>query len=729
MAVPRPLEAQLLQDVHGLVDRIVAGTATTAAHAARLDVLEAVAAELSGVPLDELRDALGGPVRTLPVAPLRAACAEVTARLCGLPMPPALALAALGREPLGPLERRRSGQYYTDFRLAAHLAAGVASDAGDAPVLDPAAGSGILLAALATAVPADRRERLIAERLCAADLSATALRACGIALASLARDPATTAALRTRLRAQDSLLVGPDGWRDVAPDGFGVVIGNPPWEKLKLTRHEHLRAAGVERRYGDDLRGGSARALRADRRRLADYAAQVGASYEHGGGEVDLYKVFVALAFDLAADGGRIAYLVPAGLLRSESTGALREALLARASALRIAVSDNRPRYFGIDMRFKFLAVTATLGPGARPPLRLDHLRGTDVAVRRTSSVAVDRGRLRRVRPDLTVPEVRTAAEWRLFGRLAERGVRADDPRSPWFVPIVREIDMSRDRSRLRRAAAARPGDLPVLEGRMVHQFRHDAKRYASGAGRAAAWEVAEPGGPLGPQFVVAREDLSAVAAARVGIERLGFCDVSAQTNERSMLAARIPAGVVCGNKVPTLTFSSDPGDVGDRGRLWLALVDSLAFDWLLRRVMTTSVNYFLLRSVPLPRVDPATGIGAELAARAGALDALLSAPGADGRTVADLRAGLDARAFSAYGCTDADVEVVLGDFPQLDAAQPPLPGEPASTVTADLVRAARGDATAAERVVAARAAGAEGYVRNEAARAGRRAARQRPAA
>lgn len=65
------------------------------------------------------------------------------------------------------------------------------------------------------------------------------------------------------------------------------------------------------------------------------------------------------------------------------------------------------------------------------------------------------------------------------------------------------------------------------------------------------------------------------------------------------MLAALIPAGVVCGNKVPTVCFPDDPTE--DRLFLWLAIVNSIPFDWLLRRVLTTTINDFVLLSIALP--------------------------------------------------------------------------------------------------------------------------------
>ena len=83
---------------------------------------------------------------------------------------------------------------------------------------------------------------------------------------------------------------------------------------------------------------------------------------------------------------------------------------------------------------------------------------------------------------------------------------------------------------------------------------------------------------------------------------KMVYCDIAGQTNERAMMGAIIPGGVVCGNKVPTVIFPNDTP--GDRIYLWVGIVNSVAFDWLIRRIISTTVNYFLLLSVPIPQIE-----------------------------------------------------------------------------------------------------------------------------
>jgi hypothetical protein len=147
---------------------------------------------------------------------------------------------------------------------------------------------------------------------------------------------------------------------------------------------------------------------------------------------------------------------------------------------------------------------------------------------------------------------------------------------------------------------------------------------------------------------------------------------------------------VVCGNKVPTVLFEGARGrEVAD---CWLAIANSFCFDWLLRRGVTTTVNYFVLLDVPFPRLDPLGPAGVTLAMRAGGLGRcrheaeVASREPQDVWTQAEARAEIDWRVLALYGHGVASLQVMLADFPLLDRSQPPLPGEERSTITRDLL-------------------------------------------
>lgn len=706
----KSLEQRLLAPADQLLDQaanevLPEGSRT----AARLTVLEAAAAATGGWSLSDFWSSAGRDTSNLRGDPV-AWADKVLATIAETPIPTALALSALSREVLTAAQQRKTGAYYTDWRLAEMLAAAsVPKVVTDGPWIDTACGSGVLLAAAAMQMPAGpQRDAIIRDRLSGADLSANALRGALLSVASLTSDLTAVRGFAGRLLHRDSLRSA-DSWSEIAPKGVALVIGNPPWEKLKVSRHELAKRAGVTRAYGTSF--DEEVDVAHDRSLLLSYIEEVASGTRlQGRGEHDLYKLFLELGMGIAAENGVLALLLPAGLIRAQGTENLRRELTTLASDLSISVIENRANHFAIDTRFKFLSVVARIGKGRRQPIALK------VADRRgnlpTSAVRLGRPELSRVRPDLTIPEVRTPEEWDLYTRLAANATAIGDPDGPWRPSYRREVDMTLDRGSFRRTQNGMT--LPLIEGRHVAQFRWRAKTYQSGEGRSAIWRPEPlPRTRLRAQWHVPVTAMNPGTVERTRRSRIGFCDITGQTNERSLLAARIPDGVVCGNKVPTLAFADESLERED---LFLSLANSLAVDWMLRRIVTTTVNFFLLDTLALPNIDEDSEVGRELISLSRLLTASEGDGRADPRKIGQVRTRADALVAAAWGMNVDDLEVVLRDFPLLDRGQPVLHGEARSTVTADCVLAELAgilsvDHPSIERSAAALAAGAVPFI------------------
>ena len=125
--------------------------------------------------------------------------------------------------------------------------------------------------------------------------------------------------------------------------------------------------------------------------------------------------------------------------------------------------------------------------------------------------------------------------------------------------------------------------------------------------------------------------------------------------------------------------------------RVWTAIANSFAFDWMLRRVLTTTINYFVLYGVPMPRINPG---GLPWRRLAGAVDELarldLGGRSRDtDRLAADLRIQIEVAVSQVYDLTAQELALMLDDFPLLDRGQPALEGEVSSSITRDTVLSA----------------------------------------
>ena len=708
----KSFEQRLLSPTDSLLNQAARDVNSPTEADSRLLVLESTAAIFGGWDLQDYLDIYKhGPVSRLSL--LTDWGERVSESILETKIPPSLALSALSRE-LVPLEKqRRNGAYYTDWRLAELLATdSVGAVSHQGPWIDPACGTGILLAAAAKRVPRGReRDSLIANQLVGADLSHRALRGARLSVASLTSNIDAIASFSSHLLEQDSLK-SKERWKSIAPNGAALVIANPPWEKLKASRYEHAKRSGIGAAYGSGLP--EEIDTTEDKLAILEYIRQVAeGSHFQGPGEYDLYKLFTELSFGLVSEDGVLALLLPAGLIRSQGTEQLRREICIRSSEISLAVMENRQAYFSIDSRFKFMALTATVSTGPKQPIQLKV--GDKNGSLPIQGVAIDRAKLTSIRPDLTIPEVRSTEEWNLYSRLSLSAEKVGDPKGPWHPAYKREIDMTRDAPLFQRECDAT--SIPLLEGRSIGQFRYRAKTYQSGRGRSAVWKP-QPlqQAELRTQWHISIDDIRPAISERVQASRIGFCDIAGQTNERSLVAARIPANFACGNKVPTLSFQNGDRDLAD---LFLALANSVVVDWMLRRTLTTTINFFIMDNLPLPKISTASPVGAELIELSRRLTAAEGDPEITPLEVAKWRGRIDALVAAEWGLSLSDMRLVLSDFPLLDRGQPPLAGEPRSTITHDCIlselsRLLEIDDKSHNRFVAALQIGAIPYIPEE---------------
>ncbi len=522
--------------------------------------------------------------------------------------------------------------------------------------------------------------------------------------------------------------------------GFTVVLSNPPWGKIKsdfkefyshIDERVSLYQGRALRRYVQNSGHAVKRAVLKEAwnlyaTQMKSYASllqdinvykaqKIEVNGRSTGGDADLYKYFMERAFQLLSPSGRVGLIVPAAFHRSEGATGIRHLYWGNGTFEQFLEFENKKRLFPIHPMFKFLLMAYQRG--SRNGIRkaafgLSTVReAVDTCSRRSSKgVSLTREFSRQVSGHLlTIPEVRSKTERNLFLKLhSSHPVLGDSSGGGWNVSFVRELDMTndseafRDKTQLQRLRCKEVGDgswsapegeiyLPLLEGRMVHQYDYAAKAYRGGQGRTSQWvplPFAEKA--IAPHYFVAASYFKSNSSKDL-LPRAGFCDITGHANERTVLAALIPDAFPCGNKVPTCVFdSSDP-----RVHLiWLAIANSFVIDWIVRRRISITLNFFHWYQVPFPRVEPNSDVGCELAAAAARLSYLQMRQTrttewlrqAGGKNASDLgalaslteraqlRANIDAVVAELFSLTYEEFAIILSDFPLLDRYQPQLP-------------------------------------------------------
>jgi hypothetical protein len=206
---------------------------------------------------------------------------------------------------------------------------------------------------------------------------------------------------------------------------------------------------------------------------------------------------------------------------------------------------------------------------------------------------------------------------------------------------------------------------LPVYEGRMIDQYDFSNKGWVSGKGRKAVWrELRWEKKRLEPQFLMARSNAGSLAGIK-----LGFMDVAASINERTLYAAPIPRRMPAGNKVPVLSLRAPtPSRVAGLA----CTLNSVAYDFVLRsKFGGNSLNYFIIAETPILR-DVPSGI-AELAFRLSCSDVVFADAWVPIKVHSwrrlwaitqheriRIRAILDAAVAELYGLDEEDVRWIL---------------------------------------------------------------------
>lgn len=429
--------------------------------------------------------------------------------------------------------------------------------------------------------------------------------------------------------------------------GFDVVLGNPPWERIKIQEKEWFAArapeiaaapnAAARRKMIEKLREDDPalhEAFREDSRVAEGESHLVRASGAFplcGRGDVNTYTIFAERMRSILSPAGRVGCIVPSGIATDDTTKFFFQDLMESRSLASLYDFENREKLFPeVDSRVKFCLLT--LSGVARPVQEgaefvFFALRTTDLrdAERRFTLSAEDVALLN---PNTrTCPVFRSRRDAEITKAIYHRVpvlVREGPPEeNPWGVRFARLFDMSND-SGLFRTREQLEGDgwrldgnvfrkdgaayLPLYEAKMVHHFDHRFGDYADqppGAQSTALPEVPverlqDPDYVVQPRYWVPEREVEERLADKWPHGwLLGWRDICRNTDLRTVIAGVIPR-VGCGDKF-LLMFPA----LGSAAAL-LACLDSIAFDYIARqKVGGTSLKYFTMKQLVVP--PPAT--------------------------------------------------------------------------------------------------------------------------
>jgi len=468
--------------------------------------------------------------------------------------------------------------------------------------------------------------------------------------------------------------------------GFDVILGNPPWEKIKVETDQWwgLRLPGL-RSMAQKEKNAALKTFRESRPDLeAEFERECETvlalnevikrgPFDLGSGDTDLYQAFAWRNWQLLRVGGRFAVVLPRGALSGAALAEWRRKILQSGSFADVCFLENTGRWV-FDMEPRYTVALTVIEKGGEQVVRwtgpfssrADFLAGAELLAECPGGefVSWSNSAAFPLIPDPTSAEI---------FRAMKKSPCFDTVRDDWEFRPLAELHGTGDKAVLEFDVDEPRGRIPVVTGASFNLWNPDA-------GKPKAF-----GRPnvLRPFLEKKLERASRLArSAYFGVDttgglpmdypRIAFRDMVRATDTRTVIVCLLPPGTAAMEKAPVL--------VQRRGGAWeaaalLGVMASRPYDWFMRRWVETKLSYELLNPSPIPLIE--RGIRGdrlvEISGRLAAVDDRFQSWASEiGVSVGSVKTGaekdgliaeLDALASLHYGLTENQVEHILATF------------------------------------------------------------------
>jgi hypothetical protein len=430
-----------------------------------------------------------------------------------------------------------------------------------------------------------------------------------------------------------------------ANGGFDVILGNPPWERVKLQEQEFFASRS------DEIAGATNAAARkklieklpevnsqlwtewaiASRRAEGESHSirQSGRYPLCGKGDVNTYAIFAEHNRTVLGSRGRAGFIVPPGLATDDTTKAYFQDLIAKNGLIALFEFENEEFLFpGIDHRVRFIVITVARerrsGPAADIAFANRSVEALSDASRHFSLSPSD---FETLNPNTrTCPTFRSRRDAEINLAIYRRGGilwRESDEANgnPWRVRFMAMFHMANDsglfktRAELEAEGYRLEGNhfignegefLPLIEAKMLHYFDH---RFGTYEGQS---EAQENQGKLPELDLAAHSDASRVTQPNYWVaseevkERVGSFSkhewllawrrICRSTDQRTLIASLFPLVGVGDSEFLLLSGVDAVSQACLYGNLC-----AFAFDYASRqKIGGTNASFHIIRQLPV---------------------------------------------------------------------------------------------------------------------------------
>jgi hypothetical protein len=433
-----------------------------------------------------------------------------------------------------------------------------------------------------------------------------------------------------------------------AKGGFDVVLGNPPWERVKIQEQEFFaeRSPEIANAVNASARKKLIAALLTEQPQLwrewclasrkaegESHALRQSGRYPLcGKGDVNTYTLFAEHNLAALCQRGRAGFIVPTGIATDDTTKDFFTNLIDGGRLAALYDFQSGPGLFGAigHGTFKFCLLTLTGSRADAPAVFSFYSREAGAARSAASTFALTASDFALLNPNTrTCPTFRARRDadinlaiYRRAGVLWREG---DPDGNPWGLRFMAMLHMANDSgffrscAELEQAGCRLEGNhfvgsgqrfLPLIEAKMVHHFDHrsgDYRDHPEGSENLILPDVPDSRLTDANYYVFGRYWVGEEAVSELLQQvwsrgwLLGWRDITKPQNERTLIASVIPRAAV-GHTTP-LMFS--PAEVPTLACLY-ASACSFVLDYTARqKVGGTHLTYSFLKQLPV--LPPAT--------------------------------------------------------------------------------------------------------------------------
>lgn len=419
-----------------------------------------------------------------------------------------------------------------------------------------------------------------------------------------------------------------------AKDGFDVIVGNPPWDKVLFSDYDFFP------QYKSNYRSLTNKQKKEVQADLLD-KPHIKTAYENGfaRGEIikhylmsvenfplnsvsnhgNLFRYFVEKNIALLKVGGSLNYVLPSALLFEEGSQILRKHILDRQQLSFFYSFENRESLFSeVDDRYKFamMQIINQVAPQDHAVNSAFYLTQPSQLneANRVFDYPVDI--LKKLSPDQwAMMELRSHADLAIL----QRCYAAFKPLSEEWLDFSDELNVTHDKGLFIEQYT--DGLLPLYEGKMIWQYEPSfatAQYWISSSAldaRFTSKELLRMAQDLGIKKAECEEKYADGISFDRNYMRLGFRTISRDTDERTLIFSLIPKECASGNsmkisKCKRYTLQNDQVIVEPvsvwRLLLALAVFNSVVLDWIARFMVQINVNKTYLMRLPVPQPSDA---------------------------------------------------------------------------------------------------------------------------